>query len=83
MLIKPLRLATVVAMSLVVAALVSPVSAAGDTLTKAQIETLEKVVVPAYRNGSAVETLKGLSPLLGKMKQAFVSWLAKHRGNKS
>jgi hypothetical protein len=58
------------AMPLIVVSLISPVSAASDALSKAQIETLEKVVVPAYRNGSALETLKGLSPLLAKMKPA-------------
>ncbi|MCH8048087.1 MAG: hypothetical protein IID44_30705 [Planctomycetes bacterium] len=67
---EPLRLAAVVATSLVAAALCSPVLAAGDALTNAQYNKLTQIVVPAFENGDSLGVLKGLSPLLTKLKPA-------------
>ena len=80
---QPLRLAAVVATSLVAAALASPVLAAGDALTNAQYNKLTQIVVPAFENGDSLGVLKGLSPLLTKLKPAAMreadALLKRHR----
>ena len=63
---QPLRLAAIVAMSLFVAALMLPDSAAGS-LSNAKIDKLRQVVAPAYRRGDARKGIKGLSPRVGGM----------------